>query len=107
MTFQGKNYHSKTAKKILIMPVLNNWTKILFLLMLNIFVAQAPLSAEIKICEIKYNEKNLDNKNKANSLSRILQNQEKKECHLIGREFDRFGEEIPDKPIYACCKKSS
>lgn len=59
--------------------------------------------ADTQICEIKYGEKNLDQNKAINSFTRLLNNQNIEKCHQIGIEFNEFGEELSDKPIYACC----
>ena len=59
--------------------------------------------ANTKICEIKYGENGLEKNKVVNAFTRILNNQNTQKCHQIGFEFNEFGEELPNKPIYACC----
>ncbi len=63
--------------------------------------------AEVSICEIKYGEKNLIEKESQKNLMRIEQNQEPIECKNIGFEHNKYNKKLVNKPIYACCKKAS
>ena len=81
----------------------NALKKLLILLAINSLMLQDYTIAETQICEIRYGEKDLDKEKRANPISRLLNNESQKKCHKIGMEYDNFGQEIPEKPIYACC----
>ncbi len=66
-------------------------------------ILQSIANAEEKICEIKYGEQSLNQQSKINIISRSINNQKIEACHVIGFEYDRFGNEKKDSPIYACC----
>ena len=63
--------------------------------------------AEVKICEIKYNQQGLAKRKEKKKIENLLNNKKEEECHLIGNEYDKHGNEIPEKPIYACCLSNS
>ena len=52
-----------------------------------------------QICEIKYGETGLEKRNMTFPVLLL-----KTRCHRIGVEFDQFGDAVPEKPIFACCR---
>ncbi len=67
--------------------------------MLLFFLSQQSTLAKERICVIKYGQKNLNTKSRSLAFNSI-----ENYCYQIGQEFDRFGDAIPDRPIFACCK---
>ena len=64
--------------------------------------------AEIKICEIKYNEKGgelaLEARMNIKRKNRNLSDKFLFDCYIIGLEHDNERRPIANKPIYACCR---
>ena len=61
--------------------------------------------SQVQICEIIYDEKGLDQQNELSSSNLKLNHQSRKRCTQIGNEFNKYGDSLPDKPIFACCHK--
>ena len=71
----------------------------IFIALINYQQTTHPAEGKGQVCEIKYNKQNLEKTN-TNFPFALL----KTRCWKIGIEFDEFGDAIPDKPIFACCK---
>ena len=73
--------------------------------MLNLFLLILPevALAQVKICEIKYGQKDLEKKELKINLLRNIKNKPPVKCHKIGVEHNDYLEPQYNKPIYACC----
>ena len=84
-----------------------NLIRLIIAITLNSITFQGMVLAEVKVCDIKYNQKELEEKRKNKSISNLFNNKKGEKCHFIGNEYDRHGNELPEKPIYACCLSNS
>ncbi len=62
---------------------------------------QQLIVAKERTCVIKYGKKNLQQKSIPVPFGPM-----RSYCYQIGVEFDRFGDSIPEKPIFACCRSN-
>ena len=77
---------------------------LILFLMLNIKSA----FSQVKICKIKFNEKNGSEALEKKINNRIISSKSRQEdlftCYKIGLEHDENKRPIKSSPIYACCK---
>ena len=79
----------------------NSFFRKSLLLLLVLSCPPHPVTADVLICDIKYEK--LSSENNMSPQLNLSLNNHPPTCYQIGMEYDKFRRPITSKPIYACC----